>query len=178
MLEYPDMTVKERPLFEVEFEDGSKYTLPKDHEGVFVDHFGHNPKGYISVAERLKFVTSKYAEHQAWPSKMDGINHACAFDYDEPYKIEGNEGNSDIKYNNPDYYWEHWRDWGDEGKAWRRDRLDIRIPNPPELADIAEAVLYQNMRGSFIEKAARETGCSLRVMSPEKFLKEMRDKDV
>src|SRR5712692_1878639 len=86
------------PLFRLEFEDGSLFELPKEWEDVFVDYCGQNPKLYARLAERVRFVLGKYIEHRAWPSKFDGIG------------MEGVEG--DTKFDEDDFYWERWEDWG------------------------------------------------------------------
>ena len=58
------------------------------------------------------------------------------------------EAGGDAKYDAPDYYWEHWDDWGEEGRAWSN-----RAIHHPTHADLAEALLYQGMRSGLMQKA-------------------------
>jgi hypothetical protein len=102
----------------------------------------------------LKFLVDKYAEHQAWPSKFDGI---------------GMEELGDEKLDDPGFYTEHWDEWGAEGKAWGKRKIQH-----PTLADLAEAVLYQEMRLGILQEAlnklAKKSGQPApRVMTPEEF---------
>jgi hypothetical protein len=110
----------------------------------------------------LRFLVDKYAEHQAWPNKFDGI---------------GMEEEGDEKLDDPNFYSEHWDEWGDEGKTWA-----TRTIHRPSLADIAEAVLYQEMRAEILQlaldKLAEKTGQPApRVMTPEQFLDVLEKKE-
>ncbi len=79
----------------------------------------------------------------------------------------------DSQYDDPEYYFESWDEWGDAGRAWAR-----RTIHHPTNADIAEALLYQAMRGGIWR-----AGSSLRVFTapktarPQKTVNEMAKKD-
>jgi hypothetical protein len=150
------------PLFRLEFEDGSLFELPNEWEDVFVDSYGQNPKVYARLAERVRFVLGKYIEHQAWPSKFDGIDME--------------EGEGDTKFDEDDFYWERWVDWGEAGREW-----DGRKILKPTWAEIAEAMLYQSMRRGILqealdEMATKEGQKQARVVTPEEFLDELNRK--
>ncbi len=146
-------------LFSVTFQDGSTFTLPKEWEDVFADYYGQNAASYTALADRLRFVVGKYVAHRAWPSKFDGF---------------GIEAEDDGRYDDPDFYFEHWDEWGDRGRDW-----GDRTIGTPTWADLAEAVIYQSMRSGIMQKAldtyAKETGTKApRVMTPEQLLEEMK----
>ncbi len=124
---------KSNPLFSVTFQDGSTFVLPKEWEDVFADYYGQNRARYPALAERLSFVVGKYVAHRAWPSKFDGF---------------GVETEDDSRYDDPDFYFEHWDEWGERGRDW-----GDRTIGTPTGADIAEAIMYQSMRGGIMQKA-------------------------
>lgn len=145
-------------LFTVSFDDGSVFALPHSWRDVFEDYFGAYPSQYAFVAERLRFVVSKYRVHRAWPTKFDGLLF---------------EEHDDRCYDEPDFYFEHWDDWDAEGRSWGEGSISA----PPTDAQLAEAVLYQAMRAGILQKAldtyAQETGTTApRVMTPEQFMQE------
>lgn len=155
------MENKAHPLFVTAFSDGSRFELPTEWEDVFVDYFGAGESGHAQLAERIHYVVSKYIEHRAWPSKFDGITME--------------EVTDDSRYDDPEFYMERWDEWGEAGRAWG----DHAIHHPTQ-ADIAEALLYQAMRGGLMQKAldeyAKEKGIRApRVVKPNKFLKELED---
>lgn len=146
-----------RPVLAVAFPDGSRFVLPEVWEDVFADTFGFNPDILPEVETRLRFLVAKYEDHQAWPSKFDGIGM-------------DDESEDDLRYDVSDFYWEH---WDDERHIWTD-----RPVGTPTSAAIAEAVLYQSMRGGLMQKAlqtlAEETGRPApRVVTPEQLLREM-----
>jgi hypothetical protein len=150
-------------LIEVSFPDGSRFSLPREWEDIVVDAFGHNPDVYGAVAERLRFVTGKYVEHRAWPTKFDGI-------------IFTEGPTRDEWLDDPDFYWEHWEEWGDEGRQWGN-----RVIREPTWADVADGVMYKFLRPGILQKAlqamAEERGVPApRVVSPERFLTELEDR--
>ena len=158
-----NQTKTAKPLFSVSFADGSRFILPEKWEDVFVDYYGANPAEHVALAERLQFVTSKYIEHRAWPSKFDGI---------------GLEEESEIGsiYDNPDYYWEYWDDWQDGSRTWEE-----KIITTPTWAEVAEAVLYQTIRSGLMQKAlnelAKKEGSKApRVVTSEEFLQELKNR--
>lgn len=70
---------------------------------------------------------------------------------------------------------ESWDEWGEAGRAWGK-----RTIHHSTRPDIAEALLYQAMRGGLMQKAldeyAKEKGIRApRVVNPKKFLKELED---
>jgi hypothetical protein len=147
------------PMFALSLPDDSEFELPVEWEDVFVDYFGPNPAFHPQVAERLVYVTGKYVEHRAWPSKFDGIG----------FEIE-----SDLRYDDPDFYWEHWDEWEEAGLQWGNRTIHV----PPNWAEVAEAVLYQQMRPGILQKIlqqmAEETGRPApRVVTPEQLLREL-----
>jgi hypothetical protein len=150
------------PVFEVSFADGSRFALPREWEDVFADSFGFNPAVRPEVEARLRFLVAKYEEHRAWPSKFDGI---------------GVDDETDARYDNPDFYWERWDD------RQGADRLWVGLPpGTPTSAEVAEAVMYQEMRPGLLQKAlqamAEETGRPApRVLTPEQFLRELDDRE-
>lgn len=151
------------PLFELELEDGTKFVLPEKWEDVFVDYFGEGENGHAVLAERLKFLVGKYVAHRAFPSKFDGIGM--------------DEEQSDRQYDDPDFYFESWDEWGAEWRKWG----DHVIQHPTH-ADIAEGLLYQGMRSGLMQKALEEMtpkGKRVpRVITPKQFLEELgEDKD-
>ncbi len=163
--EQPDPEISKRqPLFSVSFDDKTTFILPKDWEDVFVDYYGHDPKLYPEVAESLKWQTGKYVEHKAWPCKFDGIQ----------WEIEHREENPTM-YDDLEFYWEPWSKWPEEGKEWGVPRAWIKPP--PTYAQVAEAVLYFAMRGGLLQKALQQLGSDTRVVTPEKFLGELKNHD-
>jgi hypothetical protein len=80
----------------------------------------------------------KYIEHRAWPGKFGGIG------------LEDEEDSPD-RYDNPDFYWEHWDDWGEDGRSWLWGDGPTSVP--PTHAEVAEAVLYQSMRVGLMQQA-------------------------
>ena len=119
----------------------------------------------MRLGERVRFVTGKYIEHCAWPSKFDGIT----FGEEE---LEG-----DRRFDDPDFYWEHWDDWGEAGRRWGDSTI-----HTPTSAEVAEAVLYQSMRLGILQKAfneiAKKDGTKpIRVLTPEKFLRELKNEE-
>ncbi len=152
-----------QPLFSMDFSDGSRLDLPTEWEDVFVDYFGEGEKGHALLAERIRFIVGKYVEHRAWPSKFDGIAMEDARD--------------DSQYDDSEYYFESWDEWGDAGRAWARRTL-----HHPTNADIAEALLYQAMRGGIMQKALNEMAKKdgrrpTRVVTPKQFLEELENDD-
>lgn len=154
----------EIPFLRVKFQDASEFSLPQDWEDVFVDYYGSNPDFYPSVAEKLRFVTGKYVENKAWPSKFDGLQ----FEVEEE---ETGKKIGDEKYDDPEFYWEKWEDWGVEGIEWGLPRR--KLQNPPKWSDVAEAVMYQSMRGGLLQKALLRMGSQTRVVTPKQFIREM-----
>lgn len=149
------------PLFVLEFSDGSRFELPTEWEDVFVDYFGEGESGHAQLAERIRYIVLKYIEHRAWPSKFDGITME--------------EVTDDSRYDDPEFYMESWDEWGEAGRAWGK-----RTIHHPTRSDIAEALLYQAMRGGLMQKAldeyAKEKGIRApRVVNPKKFLEELED---
>lgn len=151
-------------FFSVTFPDGSVFNLPREWEDVFVDYYGQNPETYPQVTERLRFVVGKYIEHRAWPTKFDGLQ----------FTGEEEEELGDEKYNDPEYYWKHWENWGEAGMEWG-DRGSRRIIKEPTQADVAEAVIYYSIRGGLLQKALQQMGAKTRVITPRRFLKELED---
>lgn len=148
-----------RPLFWMDFSDGSRLELPKEWEDVFVDYFGEGENSHRQLAERIRFIVPKYIEHRAWPSKYDGITME--------------EAKDDSRYDDAEFYMESWDEWGEAGRAW-----GARTIQQPTQADIAEALLYQAMRGGLMQKAliayAQENGVDApRVVTPKQFLDEL-----
>ncbi len=142
-------------MFRVKFRDDSAFELLPEWESIFIDYYGRDTGRHARLAERLKFLVDKYAEHQAWPSKFDGI---------------GIEEAGDEHFDDPDFYFEHWDEWGTEGKIWGKRKIQH-----PTLADLAEAALYQEMRSGILQKAlnklAEKSGQPApSVMTPEQFL--------
>lgn len=155
------MEQTDNPLFIMEFTDGSRFELPTKWEDVFVDYFGEGESGHAQLAERIHSIVSKYIEHRAWSSKFDGITME--------------EVTDDSRYDDPEFYMESWDEWGAAGCAWGK-----RTIHHPTRSDIAEALLYQAMRGGLMQKAldeyAKEKGIRApRVVNPKKFLKELED---
>lgn len=151
------------PLIKVDFEDGSTFKLPVDWEDVFMDRFGFNQEVYPAVIERLMFVANKYIEHQAWPDKLDGI-----------FLGEREDELGESKYDTYDYYEEFWCDWGEAGLEWGEER----IFDPPTAAQVAKAVMYQQLRIGIMQKALdnyREQygGKYVQVLTPEGFAREI-----
>jgi hypothetical protein len=147
-----------RPLFAVDFEDGSRFELPDEWQDVFVDYYGFDAVQYPALADRLRFVTGKYVAFQAWPTKYDGL---------------GLEDLGDAQYDTADHYFELWSEWGTTGRQWGK-----RTIVAPTFADVAEAVMYQSMRSGILGKAlqaeAERTGTRpVRVVSPAQFVKEL-----
>jgi len=145
-------------MFIVPFDDGSVFELPEEWEPVFVDYFGPNPESYKAVEVRLRFITGKYMEHKAWPSKFDGI---------------GVEISGDEKYDEPNFYWETWEDSLDYRQEWSG--------RAPTWSEVAEAVLYQQMRPGILQKVlqdyAEKTGKPApRVVTPRELLRELEDR--
>ncbi len=151
------------PLLTVDFPDGSRFSLPQEWEDIFVDAFGHNPDIHGPVAERLRFVTGKYVEHRAWPTKFDGIGFP-----------EGRV--RDEWLDDRDFYWERWEEWGDEGRRW-----GDRVIREPTWADVADGVMYKFLRPGILQKALqtmaeRDGRPAPRVISAERFLAELEDR--
>jgi hypothetical protein len=85
------------------------------------------------------------------------------------------EVTDDSRYDDPEFYMESWDEWGERGRAWGK-----RTIHYPTQADIAEALLYQAMRGGLMQKAlneyAKEKGIRApRVVNPKRFLEELED---
>jgi hypothetical protein len=59
-------------MFSLSFPDGSEFSLPKEWGDVFADSCGPNLVFYPAIADRLRFMTGKYVEYRAWPSKFAG----------------------------------------------------------------------------------------------------------
>ena len=155
----------DQPIISVGFDDGSLFALPKEWEDVFVDYFGPNPERYPEVIDSLRFVISKYVEHRAWPSKFDGLQWMAE---DKPIPNSA--------FDDPEFYWEHWDEWEEEGREWGAGEARGRIPNPPTCAQVAEAVMYQQMRGGLLQKALQQLGAPTRVVSAKQFLGELEDR--
>lgn len=151
--------------FRIPFPDGSVFVLPKRWEDVFVDTFGFEPARYPEVNERVTFVTGKHVAHRAFPAKggLDGIYRQGKIGWD----VE----DTDDALDDPDFYMEHWDDWGPEGRALE----DRRITNPPTHAQIAEGVMYQLLRGGILQKRLQrraEGGAQWHVVDAEGLLRE------
>lgn len=164
------MSSKEQnePIITIKFLDNSEFSLPTDWEDVFADYYGQNPAIYPTVAEKLRFVTEKYVQNKAWPSKYDGLIQ----------RIEREERGEVAQinlsdYDNPDFYWEHWSDWPPEGINWDIPRRKIK--SPPAWADVAKAAMYQTIRGGLLQKGLQQLGSNLRVITPKQFLREIDD---
>lgn len=148
----------EKSLFSLSFADGSHFVLPEEWEEVFVATYGADPAAYPPLAERLRYIVGKYIEHRAWPSKFDGLG----LETESP----------DIgRYDDPDFYFEHWDDLAREGFAWDGRPLSV----PPTWTEVAEAVLYFSMRAGLLQQAldrlAKEQGKEApQVVTPEQFL--------
>jgi hypothetical protein len=133
-----------QPVLTLDFEDGSRFELPKDWEDAFHDRFGLNPQVIPQVGDRVRFIAGKYIAHEAWPSKYDkGL-------LDPDGMIE------DEDLDNPRFYKEHWRSWGAEGKKWGAIRGKEVLTNPPSQADVAAGVVYKFLRVSLLQKVAFE----------------------
>jgi hypothetical protein len=142
------------------FADGSRLTLPQVWENVFLADFGADPTTYDQIAERLRFVVGKYIAYRAWPTKFDGLLHDASDD--------------DRRYDDPDFYFEHWDEWKETGKAWGTRT----ITDPPTWADVAEAVMYQQLRAGLMQQASQEVAAQNgvtppKVLTPEQFLYEL-----
>jgi hypothetical protein len=139
--------------FSVGFEDGSIFVLPQGWSDAFIVKFGSKPAQFHAVEQQLRFIAGKYYEHQAFPSKFDGIMFG-----NEP---EGYDPDSDSRYDFDEYYLESWgegfRDFGNTS-------------NPPSLADIGEGVMYQVLRTLLMQAAIKSMGSEIAIMTPEDFL--------
>lgn len=155
-----------KPLLSVRFKDRSTFVLPKDWEDVFVDYYGPNPRFYLKVAKRLRFVTGKYIEHEAWPHKLDGLGQLLDRGDEEGDIL-------DTDYDEPSFYSELWSEWPEAGIDFGIPRR--KITNPPKWADVAEAAMYQSMRGGLLQKALQRLGSKTQVIGPKRFLKEIED---
>jgi len=122
-----------KTLFSVTFPDGSIFTLPKDWKDVFIAHFGTKKETYKELSDRIIFITGKYMENKAFPSKFDGL------------KWLAEEKTPDAAaYDDPDFYGESWEEWVIERREW--ERKTGNIPNPPTWADVAEGAKRIAMR--------------------------------
>lgn len=139
--------------YEFLFDDGSIFVVPAEWREVYDKYFGAADPAEVEA--RLRFVVSKYMEHEAFPTKFDGIGVAA-------------EG--DARYDDPAYYFETW----DDADEWeRRDR-------PPTMAAVAEAVLYQAIRVGLMQQAANDYAAAhgttpIRVLTPDQLLDELDD---
>ena len=157
------------PLLKIDFEeDKSEFILSEEWEDVFVDYFGPNPEVYPTVAQRIRFVAGKYVEHKAWPSKFDGLQYTGDED-------EGKPSVGDEKYDDPEFYWEHWDNWTEEDRMWGFGENLRRLEVPPKCAEVAEAVLYQGMRGGLLQKVLQQMGAKTQVVTPKQFLQILDD---
>lgn len=149
--------------FSIAFEDGSQFVLPPAWEDVFQKYFGKDPVFYPWVEQQIRFIAKKYFEHQAWPSKFDGL---C---------LSEEELKDDKKFDDLRYYTEGW----DERKLFFNDE-ETKPNKTPSLADIAHDVLYQAMRVGLMQKTlddyAKEKGTKpIRVVTPEDFLRTLEE---
>ena len=146
--------MEQEPLFTIVFEDGSLFSLPKGWTEAFIEKFG--TENHDEIIEKIRVITSKYREHNAWPCKFDGI---------------GCEDENDSKYDNPDFYWEHWTDWHSGNEHGMRGK---KINIPPSWAETAEALVYQILRVTLMSQALRPYGG--RVVTTDELLKELNKK--
>jgi len=132
--------------YEFLFEGGSLLSVPEPWRDVYGRYLGAVDPAEFE--QRLRFVVGKYREHRAIPTKFDGIG--C--------KEEG-----DAKYDDPAYYFELW----EESREYRNES--------PRMSEIAEGVLYQDMRSGIMQKtlddyAAEHGTMPVRVVTPEELL--------
>jgi hypothetical protein len=62
-----------KPIFSVTFPDGSTFALPEEWEDIFIARYGDNEENFQKLSERIIFITGKYIENKAFPSKFDGL---------------------------------------------------------------------------------------------------------
>jgi hypothetical protein len=144
-------------IFSVDFPDGSTFRLPHLWEDVFVSYFGEDKTSYDHLAKRLQFLSTCYVKNQAWPRRLDGL---------------GSDLSGDEKFDDPDFYWEHWDQWDKTGRPW----MDRVIQTAAE-ADLAEAILVQAMWSDIRRKLSKEmieTVYSPLRRTPIQFLDELR----
>lgn len=157
-----DRPANKQPLLRIDFPDGSVLSMPEEWEAVFIAKYGSETKTLEHITERIRYITGKYVENQAWPSKFDGLHPNVDPDDPNPYE-------------NPDYYVEHWEDWPESGlEGWGENA----VQTPPTWAQVADAVVYQGIRLGLMQKAmdriaAKEGVKAPRVFSPQQFLDEL-----
>lgn len=137
--------------YEFLFEDGSLFVVPVPWRDVYEMYFGAADPAELEA--RLRFVVGKYMEHRAIPTKFDGI---------------GVTEEGEARYDDPAYYAERWDD------PHSRERLD----EPPTMATVAKAVLYQAMRVGLLQKMANDYAAEhgtkpIRVLTAEQMLAEL-----
>lgn len=134
--------------------DGTTFTLPTEWEQAYARVFDNTYP--TVVAERLNFLTGKYAEHKTSPSKFDGIG--CGGPVSEDEGFEGHIHKGDDRYDCERFYL--------GGQEMRT------------LAESAHEVMYQNLRIALMQQAldsyAQEHGTKpIRVLTPEQLLEEI-----
>ncbi len=122
----------EKSLFHVDFPDESLFILPKEWEGVFVDYFGPNPNNYAIISDRLNLISGKYREHNAFPSKADGmaVKDKSMGRYDDPKYYVGDPVLDDPKY--------------------------AKHLSKHTLAEIAKQILYIAIKPGLVQKTMQE----------------------
>jgi hypothetical protein len=138
---------RHQAVFTVELQDGSVFRLPARWERVFYVKFGNNPQRLRELEERLRFVTSKYYEHRAWPSKFDGLF------FDDP--PEGCDPDNFSRYDYDQYY----------GENWGERAATALESNPPTMAQVAEAAMYQSLRILLMRQAFKDLGSDVQVLT-------------
>ena len=136
--------------FSLRFIDGSVFNLPDGWQEAFIIRLGETNKQILAVKKRMRYVTGKYYEHRAWPSKFDGLSPLP----------EGYNNNDDSRYECDDFYLEKWGEGRYAGLI-----LDDPVTNPPAMAKIAEQLMYQVLRITLMQQALRDAGSNTRVIS-------------
>lgn len=81
----------------------------------------------------------------------------------------------DEYYDDPDFYFEYWKDWREEDRMWGFGENIRKLDIPPKWAEVAEAVLYQSIRGGLLQKALQQLESKTKVVTPKQFLRELED---
>lgn len=136
--------------YEFLFADGSLFVVPAPWREVYERYFGATDPAELEA--RLRFVVGKYMEHEATPSKFDGI---------------GVTADGDARYDDPAYYAATW----DDQDGWERTE------RRPTMASVAEGVLYYAMRVGLLQKMADDYAAAhgtkpIRVVTVEQLLEE------
>jgi len=129
--------------YDFDFADGSHLSIPEPWRPAYDQRLRDvDPAGF---AARLRFLTEKYVEHHATPSKFDGL---------------GMVAEDDTRFDDPGFYFEPW----DEPTP----------PTMAQVAEeVVYQIIRLALMQHVVDEEARRSGRpAIRVLTPEEFLRQ------